>query len=461
MTTGNKPVLLVVDDEPSVLTFVRRHAEEAGYEVVASGGGAQALAAIPDVRPHLVLVDLQMPEVNGLDVLRAIRRSDPECQVVLMTGYASFETAVVAVKDGALDYLVKPFSVDRLAALLASVRESVDRRRRLVRAEAAIADGFAFEGMIGRSSAMEVLFDSLRRFAPHARTILVTGETGSGKELVARALHALGGRRARRFITINCSAVVPTLVESELFGHVRGSFTGATETKVGLFEHADGGTLFLDEIGELPLAMQAKLLRAVEYGEVQRVGAVESKRVDVVLIAATNRDLAADVAAATFRADLYYRLGVVELRVPPLRDRREDIPYLTAAFVRDAARRIGRPIAGVTPAAERLLQQAPWPGNVRQLRNVVERACILNEDSLLGERDVAAALAAGAGRDGQAGPPIDDPHPPAMALADVARHQIEKVLREVNGNKARAARLLGLSRRSLYRRLSEYQRTAS
>ena len=279
----------------------------------------------------------------------------------------------------------------------------------------------------------------------------MTGETGTGKELVARALHELGPRRTRHFVTVNCSAVVESLFESELFGHVRGAFTGATETKVGLFEHADRGTLFLDEAGELPLTLQAKLLRAVEVGDVQRVGSLEARRVDVHVIAATNHNLLAEATAGRFRPDLYYRLSTIEVHLQPLRERREDIPYLTARFVREVSDRLGRPVTGVSAAAERLLQQAPWPGNIRQLKNVIERACILSEGKILGEREMQAALspvqAAPATPSGQ-GETLPGDH---RQLSTAQKAQIERVLQEVGGNKAAAAKLLGVSRRSLYR----------
>ena len=231
--------------------------------------------------------------------------------------------------------------------------------------------------MLGRSPVMQEVFSLMQRLAPHAKVVLIGGETGTGKELAARAFHQAGTRRTKPFVTINCSAVVDTLFESELFGHVRGAFTGAVESKAGVFETAHGGTLFLDEVGELPLSVQAKLLRALEYGEVQRVGSLQPKRVDVTVVAATNRDLRAEVAAGRFRGDLFYRLNVVEVMLPPLRDRREDIPYLTAAFMRDCAARMRKPIHGLTPGAERVLLNARWEGNVRELKNVIERACML------------------------------------------------------------------------------------
>jgi len=334
------------------------------------------------------------------------------------------------------------------------VRDGIHRRELMMQGDAEVATQFEFYGMIGRSPAMQELFDAIRRLAPHVRTVLITGETGTGKELVAKALHQAGMRHARRFITLNCSAVGETLFESELFGHVRGAFTGATETKVGMFEHADGGTLFLDETGELPLSMQAKLLRAVEYGEIQRVGSLETRKVDVNVIAATSRDLRAESAAGRFRLDLFYRLSVIELRLVPLRERVEDIPYLTARFVRDCAARLNRPITGVTPSAERLLQQTRWPGNIRELRNVIERACIVSENRILSERDLLAALAPQRAALESVAPPLtvrssELVHDPQLSSAQ--REHIERVLHEAHGNKAAAAKLLGISRRSLYR----------
>jgi len=448
--------LLVVDDDAGVVGVVERFAGQLGFDVVYRSSGSAALESLAEIQPELAIIDLQMPGVGGIDVLKAIRAEDPRCQTILMTGNATLDTAIEAVKAGALDYLTKPFDSARLQGLLVTVREGIRRRERLMAVDADVARQFEFQGMIGRSPAMQELFDSIRRLAPHVRTVLIEGETGTGKELVAKALHQLGPRQGKRFITVNCSAVVETLFESELFGHVRGAFTGATDNKVGVLEHADGGTLFLDEAGELPLAMQAKLLRAVEYGEVQRVGSLETRKVDVRVIAATNRDLRAEAAAGRFRSDLFYRLSVIEIHLVPLRERRDDIPYLTARFVRECGERLQRPITGVTPSAERLLQQETWPGNVRELKNVIERACILTENKILSERDLTSALAsahaaspqaAQAPMPGRAPGPGEDPN----AFSTAQRVHIERVLRQVGGNKSAAAKLLGLSRRSLYR----------
>jgi two-component system, NtrC family, response regulator HydG len=311
---------------------------------------------------------------------------------------------------------------------------------------------------------MQELFGMIRRLAPHVRTALITGETGTGKELVARALHQTGPRHDRKFVTVNCSAVVETLFESELFGHVRGAFTGATDQKTGLFEVADEGTLFLDEIGELPPSVQAKLLRVLECGEVHRVGSLEARKVNVHVIAATNRDLKAEVAAGRFRSDLYYRLNIVEVKLPTLRDRREDIPYLTAACVRETSERLQKPVLGLTPGAERVLAAGQWEGNVRELRNVIERACILVDGDFITERELAVSMpdvvaSAAPVPAGYAAvrPAVEDKE----LLATVERDHIQRALVRAGGNKKAAAKMLGLSRRALYRRLERLDLSAT
>ena len=455
---GQKPLLMVIDDEQGILDVVGRFAQRAGYDAITCASGRDAIAQLQVRRADLVMVDLRMPDVGGLDVLRALREIDPRCQAVLMTGYASVDTAVEAIKLGAMDYLSKPLDFTRLDQLLGSVRDDLERRRNLLAVESDIARRLEFAGMIGRGPVMQELFGMIRRLAPHVRTALITGETGTGKELVARALHQTGPRKDRRFVTVNCSAVVESLFESELFGHVRGAFTGAVENKPGLFELADNGTLFLDEIGELPASVQAKLLRVLELGEVHRVGSLEPRRVSVHVIAATNRDLRAEVAAGRFRSDLFYRLNIVEVKLPPLRDRREDIPYLTAAFVRETSERLQKPLAGLSPGAERVLGGAAWEGNVRELRNVLERACILADGDFITEKELAISMppvayagarvvtAAASARDAAAAGGED-------LLVNVEREHIQRALLRAQGYKKAAARMLGLSRRALYRRL--------
>jgi len=455
-----RPLLLVVDDEAPVLRVIERLAGKAGFDVVTCASGSDAMRALMRKPADLAMIDLRMPDVNGLDLLRQIRSSVPSCEVILMTAYAAVDSAVEAIKLGAREYLTKPFDFDRLRQVLGDTRVELERRAQVIALESEMARQLEFCGMLGRSPGMQEVFSLIQRLAPHAKIVLVTGDTGTGKELAARAFHQVGARRSGPFVTINCSAVVDTLFESELFGHVRGAFTGAVESKPGVFETAHTGTLFLDEVGELPLSVQAKLLRALENGEVQRVGSLQPRRVDVAVIAATNRDLRAEVAAGRFRGDLFYRLNVVEVALPPLRERREDIPYLTAAFIRACSKRIRKPITGLTSAAERLLLNARWDGNVRELKNVIERACMLVEGTVLSERELAGAFgpdvpasrgtwAAEAGGRRAAEPPA--------ALGDVERDHIVDVLRQVNGNRMAAAKLLGISRRALYRRLERHQ----
>jgi two-component system, NtrC family, response regulator HydG len=454
--TGQRPVLIVIDDEPGILDVVGRFASRAGFDVVPCAGGRDGIAQVQSRHADLVMVDLRMPDVGGLEVLRALRDSNPNCQAVLMTGFASVDTAVEAIKLGAMDYLSKPLDFGRLQQMFAGVRDELERRQSVLSLERDLVKRLEFCGMIGRGPLMQDLFALIRRLAPHVRIALISGETGTGKELVARALHRSGPRKDRRFITVNCSAVVESLFESELFGHVRGAFTGATDHKPGLFEAADGGMLFLDEVGELPLSVQAKLLRVLELGEVHRVGSLESRHVNVHVLAATNRDLRADVAAGRFRSDLYYRLNIVEVRLPPLRDRREDIPYLTAAFVRDAAERLNKPFAGLTPGAERLLATARWDGNVRELRNVIERASILTDGAFITERELSASMptdSIAAPRPLLSSPASGIDPGDTDSLANVEREHIQRALAKAGGNKKVAAQMLGLSRRALYRRL--------
>jgi DNA-binding NtrC family response regulator len=457
-TSHTRPTLLVVDDDRGIRELVRSLGERAGFDVSLCADGSEALSELRQRHYDLAAIDLCMPGTGGLDVLRAIRTADLDCQVILMSGGATIDNAVEAIKLGAVDFLTKPLDIERFLQLLANVREEISRREHLLKAESRAVQSAEFCGMIGRGPASQQLFDLIRRLAPHVRIALITGETGSGKELVARALYRTGPRRQQPFVVVNCSAVVEALFESELFGHVKGSYTGATETTPGLFELADGGTIFLDEVGELPLTVQAKLLRVLETGEVQRVGASAPRRVDVHVLAATNRDLLAEVAAKRFRSDLYYRINVVELTVPPLRDRREDIPYLVAAFIRDAATRLRKPLHGLTSAAERQLMARAWDGNIRELRNAIERACILAESGWVTERELKQSTSRPAPAPGlaAAAPVANGFDGDDVKLSARERDHIRQVLERAGGNKMAAARALGLDRRTLYRRLDRY-----
>jgi two-component system, NtrC family, response regulator HydG len=453
---SQRPRLLVVDDDRAILTLIGTIALAEGFDVATTTDGGEAMNQLRSRPADLVLVDLRMPGVTGLEVLKAIREISPRCRVVLMSGHATIDSAVEAVKLGAMDYLTKPFDLQRLRQLLSAVRDDADERRAVLALEGDLAQRLEFCGMIGRGPATQEVFGLIRRLAPHARVALITGETGTGKELAARALHKLGPRSAKRFVTVNCSAVVETLFESELFGHVRGAFTGATENKAGLFETADGGTLFLDEVGELPASVQAKLLRVLENGELQRVGSLEPRKIDVRLIAATNRDLRDEVASGRFRNDLYYRLNVAEIVLPPLRDRREDIPYLTAAFIRSFGQKFNKPFGGLTPAAERMLSEAPWDGNVRQLRNVLERACMLADAETITEADLAGLMEQSTFPSAARSPMLMNGSRVPAPLQEIEREHIVRTLEQVRGNKAVAARLLGISRRAFYRQLERH-----
>ena len=448
-----RPLLLIVDDDDEIRFLLGEIAGRLGFEVAEAANGREAIEALGRRHVDLMLVDLHMPEANGFDVLREAKRRRIGTQIALMTGHSSIDNAVEAVKLGAGEFLPKPLDLSRVRRLMDSVRVEFENRQALLDHDADMAERLECHGMIGRSAAMQELFSLVRRLAPHARTVLVTGETGTGKELVSRALHDLGPRRHQRFATVNCSAVVETLIESELFGHVRGAFTGAVQDKPGLFESAHGGTLFLDEVAELPLSVQSKLLRTLENGEVQRVGALEPQRVDVRVVAATNRSIDDEVIAGRFRRDLYYRLNVVEVAIPPLRDRAEDVPYLTAAFVRRYAREFGKVVSGVTPEAEDRLQQWSWPGNVRELKNVIERACLLCEGHLLTERDVHRALQDRPRHAGRV-PPAEAEEAPGPPPTEV---EVRGALESTGGNKSLAARRLGVSRRALYRLLEKYE----
>jgi DNA-binding NtrC family response regulator len=453
----NRPRVLIIDDDAEMVRLVQEEFDREGLEAVPARSGPEGLRVLREHPVEVIVTDLRMPDTDGMEILRAATTAQPGAKVIMITAFGSIASAIGAMRAGAFDYLSKPFEIEELTLVVRKALEDSWLRHENILLRGEVERRYQFGNLIGASKAMAAVFDVIKRVAGTDMSVLVTGESGTGKELVAKAIHYNSTRRGSRFVPINCAGIPEALLESELFGHVRGAFTGATDHKTGLFEAADGGTLFLDEVGELPLAVQAKLLRVLELGEVHRVGSLQPKQVDVRIVAATNRDLTVEAAEGRFRSDLLYRLNVLQLELPPLRERLEDIPYLVAAFVETFAARFQKQIGGVTPAAERLLARQRWLGNVRELRNVVERACILAEGSLLHELDIQTALPAGETV------PVVAPVAPAAgpprgmnALQEVEWQHIERALRETGGNKAAAARRLGVSRRLLYRRLERY-----
>ncbi len=371
--------ILVVDDDKVVLRAVGEILRRAGHEVLALADPVEALAEARDPSLDLVISDIRMPNLTGIELLRAFKEAQPDLEVIMMTGFATVETAVEAVKAGAYDFLTKPFErIDDLSLTVAKALERRALKKRAAALEQALDTRSSFEGIIGQSSQMRAVFKLVETVGPSAATVLVQGESGTGKELIARALHCRSPRRERPYVAVNCSALTETLLESELFGHVKGAFTGAIGHKKGLFEAAHGGTLFLDEIGDIPASTQVRLLRVLQEGEVKRVGANDTVKVDVRVIAATNVDLAEAKKSGRFREDLFYRLNVIGLRLPPLRDRPDDVPLLAQHFVSRYAPKSGKKLEGFTPAALEALTLHPWPGNVRELENAIERAVVLS-----------------------------------------------------------------------------------
>jgi DNA-binding NtrC family response regulator len=398
-------------------------------------------------RPQIVLLDLVMPNLSGMDVLERIVEADPGIDVILMTAHYSTKSAVEAIQKGACDYLNKPLAIDKLRQRVGKLVADARKRQRALQLDRELLETFCFEGIVGRSPLMLDVFALIRRVGPHFRTVLVAGATGTGKELVARALHRLSPAGSGPFAVCNCSAIVETLFESELFGYVKGAFTGATQDRVGLFEYAHGGTLLLDEIGDMPLGTQAKLLRVLQNQEIQRVGSPAVRKVDVRVIAATNRNLRVLVAKKVFRDDLYYRLSMVEIQLPRLAERKEDLPLLQRYFVERFARQYKKPIRGITRRAQAVLARYSWPGSVRELENVLGNACMMAEGNTIDVQDFSKRLS--------------DPAPQEIVeeeglipLDEAQRRHARHVVERIGGNKLQAAEILGISRATLYRLLA-------
>jgi DNA-binding NtrC family response regulator len=440
--------LLIVDDEPTVRETCAAVAAQAGMKVTAVGSAEQALEVLETSAIDIVLTDLKLKETDGLDLLKHIRDSNPGLPVIVLTQYGTIDSAVEATKLGAVDYVTKPFRIDELRSRLERAAKAADLQQEnsLLREQLRTRPGFG--GLVGVSERMQRVYKVIQKVSQHEYPVLILGESGTGKELVAKSIHFLGPRKDRPFAPVDCSSLVPTLIESELFGYVKGAFTGALHGKQGLLEAAQGGTLFLDEIGDMPVDLQAKLLRALQEREIKPVGSTERRRIDVRIIAATNRDLDAAIKQGTFRQDLYFRLNVVQVKLPPLRERKSDIPLLVMSFLEkftgssDGARTISED-------AMRQLIAYDWPGNVRELENAIERAIALGSGPIIAMADLPTNLQYPTS---QRAPEKNE----LLPLEELERRAILRTLRETSGDKLAAARILGIGKTTLYRKLKQY-----
>lgn len=441
--------LLVIDDNPETIRLIQDAFSTDQVQVIAAEDPETGLEMFFRERPLIVLVDLMMPRMSGIQVLETMVAADPAVEVILITAHYSAESAVETIQKGASNYLTKPLDLEKLRAQIERIQADVRRRERTAELDRELLDACEFEGMIGRSPQMLEVFAKIRHVAPHFKTILVTGSTGTGKELVARALHKLSPVADARFSVVNCAALVDTLLESELFGYVKGAFTGALKDKIGIFEYADGGTVFLDEIAEMPLAAQSKLLRVLQNEEVQRVGSPVPRRISVRIIAATNRDLRDEIAKGRFREDLYYRLSMVEVFLPPLNDRKEDLPLLQRHLLTKFSNQYKKQILGITRRAQACLASYSWPGNVRELENIIGNACMMVTNGIIDVQDLPERLRR----------PIRVPFRAEMndmplTLEQVQQRHVLDVLQRFGGNKARTAEALGIGRGTLYEMLA-------
>ncbi|WZO96416.1 sigma-54 dependent transcriptional regulator [Isosphaeraceae bacterium EP7] len=446
-------VLVVDDDEPHAQA-VAESLERVGYECVVANSGRVGLGLIEEQHFDIVLTDLIMDGVGGLEILAKAKRELPDSEVVILTGHGTIKTAVTAMQAGATQYLTKPLDISELRTVVDKASQTQRLARSNIELQKQLNEKFGFEGVIGNSPLMHSVVAKLRQVAPTSATVLITGESGTGKELVAKALHTNSPRRYKPFVPLNCAALSENILESELFGHVKGAFTNADRERKGYFEHANGGTLFLDEVGDIPLATQVKLLRVLESGEVVRVGTNEAFKVNVRLISATNRDLKDAIASGAFRQDLFHRLKVIGVHLPPLRSRREDVPLLIESFLKEFANAHERPIPVISPATRKALMGYSWPGNVRELRNTIESMVVIDSDGILDVDDLTEDVLATAGAIAE-GPGGSD-QLVGKSMDQIEKYYIAETLKLAEGNREEAARLLGIGERTLYRKIKEF-----
>jgi len=452
-TNSDAGKILVVDDQADMRSLLSDVLDSEGYRVGTADSGEKALEVLVEQQYDLVLTDLRMKGMLGTTLLSEIKHRYPETGVILMTAFGTIETAIEAIKGGATDYLIKPVKTEDVLRIVGRAVREVQLRREVTHLRREVYKEYSFHQILGKSRPMQEVFELIRRVADSPSNVLITGESGTGKELVAKAIHYNSDRRESPFVPVNCAAIPEQLLESELFGHVRGAFTDAKTDRLGLFEEAQKGTIFLDEISELPLMLQAKLLRAIQEREIRRVGSTKSVAVDVRIIAATNLNLAEEVKAKHFREDLYYRLNVIELRIPPLRERRDDIPLLVDSFLRKCAKSNRKPLEGISESALALLIDYPWPGNVRELENIIERAVTLARGEKIVPEDLPATVQGSRG-DRKV---LDDAAERTLPLQQVEWEYIKKILEKTGGNKYQAAQTLGIDRKTLYRKLAEME----
>jgi DNA-binding NtrC family response regulator len=441
--------VLVVDDESVVRTGIAQALERLGFEVRLAQTGAEGLDVMATWPAAIVLLDVRLPDMDGLEVLQRLSQDHPDTVVIMITGYPNIEDAVASIKQGALDYLVKPFHLNHLESLVTKAQETMHHRVAAQPMPDEEQTASSLEALVGKSPAMQTVFGKIKRAAPSDSTVLLTGESGTGKELVARAIHQLSPRRTEEFVPVDCSALVETLLESELFGHVKGSFTGAHQTKHGLFELANHGTFFFDEIANLSLNIQAKLLRVIQEREFMQVGSQKRLKLDIRIIASSNRDLREAIKAGDFREDLFYRLSVIPIHLPPLRERTGDIPLLVDHFIRKYNQKSKRQVKGVSAASMKMLTLYPWPGNVRELEHTIERILILEDGDLIQPEHLPSFIS---GRQGDFQVFSDG----ELTLEELERRYLQFILRRTKGNQSEAARLLGINRKTLGQKIQKY-----